>query len=173
MTVGFISTVQGHQWPGSEYLWSACAEQLLAVPHQVVVSASADLHGAPALENLRAKGAVIALTSPAAGRAGRLRQKLLNPFRKFSRRNLDLMVVSSGCPYDPVYQPALGEFLCATEIPFLFICHFNAETFWVDEPMRAMMTAIFQQARATVFVSRENQRLTERSATTNPPAAFC
>lgn len=162
MTIGFISTVQGHQWPGSEYLWSACAEQLLADSHRVVISASADLSGAKALENLRAKGAVIELTPSAIGRAGRLRQKFFNPFRKLSRRDFDLMVVSSGCPYDPIYQPALGQFLCEIKIPFIFICHFNAETFWVDEPMRAMMTTIFQKARGTVFVSRENQRLTER-----------
>lgn len=162
MNIGFISTVQGHQWPGSEYLWSACAEQLLASAHQVVVSASADLSGAMALENLRGKGAAIELTPPAAGRAGRIRQKFLNPFRKFSRCELDLMVVSSGCPYDPVYQPILGQFLRETEVPFIFICHFNAETFWVDEPMRVMMSAIFQKARATVFVSQENRRLTER-----------
>src|SRR6185369_3530086 len=84
MTIGFISTVQGHQWPGSEYLWSACAEQLLAGSHRVVISASADLSGARALEHLRAKGAVIELTPPAAGRAGRLRQRFLDPFRKFS-----------------------------------------------------------------------------------------
>jgi len=162
MKVGFVSTVQGHQWPGSEYLWSACAEQLLQQQQQVVVSASSDLRGAKALKNLSSKGADIRLIAPITSRASRIQQQFFNPFRRLSGENLDVLIVSSGCAYDPVYRPSLGQFLCETTIPIVFICHFNAETFWVDEPMRMMMSTIFKKSRTTVFVSQENQRLTER-----------
>ncbi|MEI9864582.1 MAG: hypothetical protein WDN00_08525 [Limisphaerales bacterium] len=98
MKIGFVSTVQGHQWPGSEYLWSACAEQLLLDRHQVVVCASADLSGAKALENLQAKGAAIHLIPPITGRLSRIQQRFFNPFRQLAGQNLDLMVVSSAAP---------------------------------------------------------------------------
>ena len=162
MNIGFVSTVQGHQWPGSEYLWSACAERLLQMQHQVVISASADLKGAQALENLQSKGASVHLVSPVSGRVGRIAQRVLNPFRHLSKQALDLLVISAGCAYDPVYRRALGRFLRETGIPFVFICHFNAETFWVDDRMREVMTTIFQKAKTTVFVSCDNRRLTER-----------
>jgi glycosyltransferase involved in cell wall biosynthesis len=162
MKIGFVSTVQGHQWPGSEYLWSACAERLLKMQHQVVVSASMDLRSAKPIESLRSKGASIHLVPLVSGRVSRIRQRYFNPFRNLYKKSLDFMIISSGSAYDPVYHPALGQFLCETTIPFIFICHFNAETFWVDDPMREMMSAIFKKARTTVFVSRENQRLTER-----------
>jgi glycosyltransferase involved in cell wall biosynthesis len=171
MKVGFISTVQGHQWPGSEYLWSACAERLLKMQHQVVVSASVDLRGAKPIEILRSKGASVHLIPPVSGHVSRIRQRFFNPFRNLSKKSLDLLIISSGSAYDPVYQPALGQFLRETSIPFVIICHFNAETFWVDDPMREMMTAIFQKARTTVFVSRENLRLTERQLGMTIPRA--
>jgi len=162
MKIGFVSTVHGHQWPGTEYLWSACAELLLQMQHEVVVSASTHFSGAPMLENLLSKGARLRLVPPVSGRMSRIRQRFFNPFRHLSRQNLDLLVISSGSAYDPVYWPSLGRFLIETTIPFVFICHFNAETFWVDDRMREIMTNIFQKAQATVFVCRENQRLTER-----------
>lgn len=162
MKVGFISTVQGHQWPGSEYLWSACAAKLLAGQHRVLVCASSDLRGAAALSELTAQGAAVHFLPRAAGRIERLRQKFVNPLDKIPTEQLDLLVVSSGSAYDPVYWPALGRFLQKTRVPFVFICHFNAETFWVDDTMRGMMSQIFERARQVVFVSRDNQRITER-----------
>ena len=136
--------------------------QLLQKPHQVFVSASADLREAKTLVTLRSKGASVQLVPGGSGRMSRIRQTIFNPYRHLSGQKLDLMIVSSGCAYDPVYRPALGHFLRETAIPIVFICHFNAETFWVDDPMREMMAAIFQKAKATVFVSRENRRVTER-----------
>ena len=162
MKIGFISTVQGHQWPGSEYLWSACAAKLMAQQHQVLVWANSDLRGAKALVDLTAQGAAIRFLARTSGRIGRLKQKFINPLDKIQAEGLDLLVVSSGSAYDPVYWPALGQFLLKARVPFMFICHFNAETFWVDEVMRGMMSDIFQKAAQVIFVSLDNRRLTER-----------
>jgi glycosyltransferase involved in cell wall biosynthesis len=171
MKIGFISTVQGHQWPGSEYLWSACAEKLLASHHQVLVCANADLRDAKALSALKDKGAVIHFLERSSGRIERFRQKLFNPLNKLLAENLDLLVISSGSAYDPIYWPALGEFLAQTQTPFIFICHFNAETFWVDDSMRQTMSNIFQKAKHTVFVSQDNRRITERQLAMTVPRA--
>ncbi|MEI8287847.1 MAG: glycosyltransferase family 4 protein [Verrucomicrobiota bacterium] len=171
MKIGFISTVAGHQWPGSEYLWSACAERLLQLQHQVYVSVSADLARAPVLENLRANGARVHPVPPVSGRVSRMRQRFFSPLQPLSKLNLDLLVISSGSAFDPVYWPALGAFLRKTTIPLVFICHFNAETFWVDDRMRGMMSDIFQKARSTVFVSRDNLRITERQLAVAIPRA--
>jgi len=162
MKVAFVSTVQGHKWPGSEYLWSACAGKLLAGKHRVFVGVSEDFRGAPPLEKLQAAGAQIEFVSPGFGRLARLRQKITPAYQSLERFQPDLLVVSSGSAYDPFYLSALGKFLVETKIPFLFICHFNAETFWVDEPMRVLMAQVFAKAEHAVFVSRENLRLTER-----------
>jgi glycosyltransferase involved in cell wall biosynthesis len=162
MKIAFVSTVQGHKWPGSEYLWSACANRLLAAKHRVFVGVSEDFRGAAPLEKMQTAGAEVEFISPGFGRLARLREKITPAYQSLERFQPDILIVSSGSAYDPVYLSALGKFLVATKIPFIFICHFNAETFWVDEPMRVLMAQIFAKAEKAVFVSQENLRLTER-----------
>lgn len=171
MKVAFVSTVQGHKWPGSEYLWSACAGQLLAGGHRVFVGVSRDFRGAASLDKLRAAGAAVEFISPGFGRLARIRQKITPAYQSLEKFQPDLLVVSSGSAYDPFYLSALGKFLAATQVPFVFICHFNAETFWVDEPMRASMANLYGRAEKSVFVSHENLRLTERQLAMAIPRA--
>jgi glycosyltransferase involved in cell wall biosynthesis len=169
MKIAFVSTVQGHKWPGSEYLWSTCAARLLTAKHSVFVGVSEDFRGATPLEKLQANGAAIEFISPGFGRLARLRQKIIPAYQAIEKYQPDLLVVSSGSAYDPVYLSALGKFLAATKIPFVFICHFNAETFWVDESMRSLMAQIYTKAKKVIFVSRENLCLTERQLATSIP----
>lgn len=171
MRIGFVSTVQGHQWPGSEYLWAACAGKLLALKHGVSVYANADLRGARALDELTAQGAIIHFVSRSSGRVARLKEKFVSPLAGIDAERPDLLLVSSGSAYDPVYWPALGRFLIETRVPFVFICHFNAETFWVDDSMRELMSGILQKAAHVVFVSQDNRRLTERQLGLGIPRA--
>jgi glycosyltransferase involved in cell wall biosynthesis len=169
MRAAFLSSVHGHKWPGSEYLWSACAQKLLDSGHRVFVGVGDDFRGAEPLENLQDAGATVEFISPGFSRAARLLQKVVSPYRAIKAFRPDLLVVSSGSAFDPCYQPALGKFLAETTIPYIFICHFNAETFWVDEPMRALMATIFAKAQRTVFVSRETHRITERQLASSVP----
>jgi|SRR5882724_257085 len=162
MKVAFISTVQGHQWPGSEYLWSECADRLLASGHQAFAVVSRDCEGAEVLGKLSERGLALEYSTPHPGRWSRVRDRFINPFHKLNAFAADLMVVSSGSAYDPGYQPALAQLLHSTSIPFIFLCHFNAETFWVDDRMRAVMGRVYEKAAGSVFVSRENRRITER-----------
>jgi glycosyltransferase involved in cell wall biosynthesis len=162
MKIGFISTVHGHQWPGSEYIWAACAEQLLAQKHEVLACVSVDLRSARPLQDLQGKGVAVHFVERSTGRIGRIRQKYFNPLNKLQTASLDQVIISAGSPYDPIYWPVLGEFLRTTRVPFIFIGHFNAETFWVDDGMRSTMKEIFEKAAASVFVCLENYRLAER-----------
>jgi glycosyltransferase involved in cell wall biosynthesis len=169
MKAAFLSTVQGHQWPGSEYLWSSCAEKLLQANHRVFVGVGKALCGAAPLEKLQAAGAEVTFILPGSTRAARLRDRLVAPYRALEKIKPDLLVVSSGSPFDPCYQPALGKFLTRTNIPYIFINHFNAETLLVDDAMRELMARIFAKAQRTVFVSEETHRLTERQLALSVP----
>ena len=160
MNIGFISSVQGHQWPGSEYLWSECASELCENQHQVSALVSRDFHGAPKLQELRKKGATIQYLPKTSNRLERLLSKFSYPYKTFDRQKL--LIISSGSAFDPAYQPTLGAFLRSTSTPFIFICHFNSEALSVDENMRKAMQPIYEKASHTVFVCEENRRLTER-----------
>jgi len=162
MKIAFISSVHGHKWPGSENLWSECAGKLLLAGHQVLAVVSRDFRGAKTLGGLAAQGMSIQYVRPFSGRWARVSDRFLNPFRHVTAFAPDLIVVSSGSAYDPVYAPPLGKFLDDTGIPFVFACQMNAETFWVDDSMRSIMGRILEKAAATVFLSAENWRITER-----------
>ena len=56
MKIAFISTIHGPSWPGSEYLWAATAEMLLAKGHQVYARCSAGFSSANPLQQLIGKG---------------------------------------------------------------------------------------------------------------------
>jgi glycosyltransferase involved in cell wall biosynthesis len=72
------------------------------------------------------------------------------------------VVVSAGSAFDIAYSPSLARFLTDSGIPFIPICHFNAETFWVDEGNRETMRRIYSGAKHSIFVSEDNHRITER-----------
>ena len=133
-----------------------------ATPEQVFAAISEDCAGAEVLKKLVARGLTVQYTASHPGRLGRVCSRFINPFRKLTAFAPDLIVVSSGSAYDPIYQSGLAEFLHTTSSPFIFICHFNAETFWVDDAMRTIMGRIYAKAATSVFVSQENLRLTER-----------
>jgi glycosyltransferase involved in cell wall biosynthesis len=162
MRVAFISTVHGHGWPGSEYLWAETAERLLDRGDQVFARCSRDFSNAKALKKLIAKGLVYDAIDGRSTRLSRFKEKLLDPMGCLRRWGPDLVVVSAGSAFDIAYSPSLARFLIGSGIPFIPICHFNAETFWVDESSRSVMRRVYEKAANSVFVSADNHRITER-----------
>jgi glycosyltransferase involved in cell wall biosynthesis len=162
MKIAFISTVHGHSWPGSEYLWAATADMLLAKGHQVYARCSAGFSLANPLQQLIGEGLIYDPVRSPKSRTQRLLDRYLDSFRKMKEWNPDLVVVSAGSAFDISYQPALAKYLLETLVPFIPICHFNAETFWVDEPNRATMRRVYGKSAASVFVCADNHRITER-----------
>jgi glycosyltransferase involved in cell wall biosynthesis len=162
MRVAFISTVHGHGWPGSEFLWGETAGELLDHGHEVFARCSADFRNSKVLQGLIGKGLCYDPVEPTFSRLARLMSRFLNPLSKLRAWNPELVVVSAGSAFDISYSPPLARFLLESGIPFIPICHFNAETFWVDESSRSLMQKIYEKAVSSVFVSADNHRITER-----------
>jgi glycosyltransferase involved in cell wall biosynthesis len=162
MRVAFISTVHGHGWPGSEFLWGETAGELLDHGHEVFARCSADFRNSKVLQGLIGKGLCYDPVEPTFSRLARLMSRFLNPLSKLRAWNPELVIVSAGSAFDISYSPPLARFLLESGIPFIPICHFNAETFWVDESSRSVMRRVYSAAKHSVFVSEDNRRITER-----------
>ena len=162
MRVAFISTVHGHGWPGSEFLWGETAGKLLEQGHQVFARCSEDFRDSKALCNLVARGLVYDSSRSVSSRWQRLKEKIVDPLGRLRNWKSDVVVVSAGSAFDVSYSPPLARFLLKSGVPFIPICHFNAETFWVDADNREIMRKIYDKAAASVFVCSDNHRITER-----------
>lgn len=162
MRIAFISTVHGHSWPGSEYLWAETAEKLLNRGDQVFARCSRDFCNATALKKMIAKGLVYDPFDCRSTRLSRFKEKLVDPLGRLRSWKPDLVVVSAGSAFDISYSSYLERFLLEYGVPFIPICHFNAETFWVDAGSRVTMRRIYAKATAAVFVCADNHRITER-----------
>ena len=162
MKIGFISTVHGHPWPGSEYLWAATANELLAKGHRVYAQCSVDFKNSPHLKKLIYSGLNYEPIKPINSRFERIRQKILDPYQKLKNWKPDLVVVSAGSAFDVSYIPKLSNYLLAENIPYILFCQFNAEGFWIDEGNRKTMQKIYNKSRFSGFLSTDNHRITER-----------
>lgn len=162
MRVAFISTVHGHGWPGSEFLWGETAGKLLDQGHEVFARCSVDFRNSKVLQGLIGKGLCYDPVQPTFSCLARLMSRFLNPLSKLRAWNPELLVVSAGSAFDISYSPSLARFLLESGIPFIPICHFNAETFWVDAGNRETMRRVYAKATTSVFVCADNHRITER-----------
>lgn len=169
MKITFLSTVHGHTWPGSELLWAGAAAELLRQNGTISAIVSEDFRSASALKTFVHQGLQVRHFSPESTRWKRLKNRFISPFS--AAAGSDLIVVSCGSAFDPVFTPALARFLRNTSTPFLLICHFNAESFWIGGALRSEMTHLYEKASGVVFVSPENQRLTERQLARRIPHA--
>lgn len=162
MRVAFISTVHGHGWPGSEFLWGEAAEKLLDQGHEVFARCSEDFRNSKVLLSLLQKGLVYNPSRSVSSRWQRVKETFVDPLGRLRNWKPDLVVVSAGSAFDISYSPPLAMFLFESGVPFIPICHFNAETFWVDGGNRETMRQIYDKAAASVFVCSDNHRITER-----------
>ena len=162
MKIAFISTVHGHSWPGSEYLWAATAEVLLAKGHQVYAKCSADFQNAQQLKKLIKSGLIYDSLYLARSKFERIKQKFWDPYRNIKRWNPDVIFISAGSAFDVSYMPQLSRYLFKVDIPYILFCQFNAESFWIDEGNRKTMQKIYNKSSMAGFLSVDNHRITER-----------
>lgn len=162
MRVAFISTVHGHGWPGSEFLWGEAAGKLLGQGQQVFARCSEDFWNSRVLRGLVEKGLVYDPSRSVSSRWQRVKEKFVDPLARLRNWQPNVVVVSAGSAFDISYSPSLARFLIGSGVPFIPICHFNAETFWVEEANRATMRRVYAKAAAAVFVCADNHRITER-----------
>ena len=166
----FITTNDGHSWGGCDELWYHSARLLLKDNQQVAVSIK-DWDPMPRqIEDLRKKGALIHTRSY---------KKKFNSFKSafnalvpsFLRlknesryyRVLDdfkpdLAVISQG---NNVQGKDWMEACNIRNVKYVPIVHLVSEHNWPDDQSREQLANLYRSAIKSLFVSRENLRLTE------------
>lgn len=178
MKIGFISTIRGVSWGGSEELWAECALAALAENHRLIASMYSQPEIAPKVKNLQERGLKLFFHRPYAfrfwtrfyqqGRRKILKQEPFfpvesnSPFRFFFNERPDVICINQGDPYSFLMLPDLIEYLSITGIPYIVVSQgaFGYQVLSYEE--RTQMRSFFQQAYRTVFVAGANQKLVER-----------
>jgi glycosyltransferase involved in cell wall biosynthesis len=151
--IGFVSTMGGYRWGGSEALWSQTAHRLLAAGHTVGASVIWWPEPAPELLALQRAGCkVTARRYPARGRGliDRFHIGWLNRFRP------DLVVMAL-CSHQG--GEAWMEECRRRSIPYAIIVQAAHESYWPDFAQTERAAACYEGARACYFVSQRNLEL--------------
>lgn len=166
---GFVSTMRGMAWGGSENLWSETALRLRQQRYQVVASVLQWPARPAALTELERCGVALAFRPRRRHYFGRALQKCLDrlspgdlelPQRWWLDRSApDLMVISQGGPWDGVPWMLACH---SRGIPYCSIVHANSELWWpLDTRLDDIRTAL-TGAQRVFFVSQANRQLMER-----------
>lgn len=162
MRIGFISTVRGQQWAGSEELWYATALNAMAANHSVGVSVSSDMKNAPQLKKMSELGGQLYLRNePWHPRLARIKEQVSSSFNALCSTS-DIVLLSLGSLLDPLYVPCLIESLASSNVPFVVLCQFNAESLRFSQDDRSRIQNLFNAAAGHVFVSEHNLLLAQR-----------
>jgi L-malate glycosyltransferase len=174
--IAIVSTMSGHQWGGSEYLWAAMAEHALSQGHEVFISIYDWSVNRPEIISLQQKGArllprnrftKITLTS-------RIFRKIRKKFPTFSslythskyqdiiNTNPDVICINQGHTYEGIYEQDLIAWISATLTPYLIVSQLNTESFGFHDDLRQTAQKLFGAAAHHIFVSHQNLKLTER-----------
>lgn len=182
MTVAFVSIIFASPWGGSEELWSRTALELAAQGFSVCASVRdwSPLH--PRVQMLM-DGGVGVWFRPAPAPLSKLvlravsdpeqalthlwyrtaeRHKsvvAIEAERLFARKRPRLVVISQGDAFAPI---DLLELCVRKKLPFVTIQHANTEHWWLEDNQAERYRAALTAAQKCYFVSKANQRLTER-----------
>lgn len=172
MKLGFISTVRGYRWAGSEELWYAVALKALAAGHQVTAYIHRDMEAAEQIKNLIKQGA--AVHSRQALRFSRLwpfKEKIAPTFPVAELNEFDIILLSLGSLLDIFYVPGLLDALQRCKTPYVLFCQFNAEGLGITPEQRATLRELAGRSAGCGFVSQHNLKLAERQLAMKLPAA--
>jgi len=162
--IGFVTTMTGNPWGGSEELWSQAAHQLAAMGHHVtaLVAHYPTLH--PKLAALAANGVqVSSLPAPARRRWWARKIGSAPLLRRFGTDLPELLVISSGGLYEG--REWMAE-AAAAGVPFVVIIQAVVD-FWRPGHWREY-AADYAKAAAVYFVAEDNRRTAERLLVTRP-----
>lgn len=163
----FISS--NNVWGGSEELWSLTALALAQQGHTVSVLKPHVNRAHPRLMALAALGVRIGDSHGMRGLPKKLRSLLLVFWptawlliqfcmRYALRHRPDLAVISQGVNFDG----EMAANICARMgIPYVLISQKAADMYWPHDMNREKLHAMYRRARAALFVSQDNLRLTE------------
>jgi glycosyltransferase involved in cell wall biosynthesis len=174
----FISTMVGESWGGSEELWSRTALELVA--EGVRVSANVHKWSPPHSRTVELvdrgvevrfrpipypvwKRAWLAFAAPRK-----------TPLMAELQRHIDaikpgLVVISEGTgAFSPI---ELLDLCISRQLTFVWIQHVNADWFWVPDDLAERYRTTLAAAQRCYFVSKANQRLTEKQIGCDLPNA--
>jgi len=172
MKFNFFSTMEGSPWGGSEDLWSKAAWQLLDQGHVVscCIRDWAQAEAAP-LRALEAHGAKVYRRHPPAplttvtlvrqkiaGRLGLLRPAM-SASDAFAAQAGDITLVNLAGDFP---APFVCDSIIRSGVPYVILVQAASEHWWPDDDTRLRSIALFNGARAVLFVSDGNRRLISR-----------
>jgi L-malate glycosyltransferase len=172
--IAIISTMGGFPWGGSEFLWAAMAEQALVEGNEVYISIydwSVDL---PQIKHLERKGAHLFLRPRFPSLSSRILKRMSqvsawlksiapqSPYQNIFDCKPDVICLNDGHTYTTVFMPDLNRLLISSSIPYLITCHFNEDSYKLDDGIREAAKKLFSLAARNVFVSYHNLKLAER-----------
>lgn len=162
MRIGFISTVSGYQWAGSEELWYAAALTALSKNDSVSISVSSDMKKALKLKKISELGAHIYWrNSGFHPRLARLKEYFSSSFKSLYTKS-DIVLLSLGSLLDPIYIPDLLGSLNTSNVPVIVLCQFNAESLQFSSANREKIQRLFDLSAGQIFVSEQNLQLAQR-----------
>lgn len=165
----------GLPWGGSEVLWSKTAFEALKAGHKVFVSVyDWGSQTSEVIERLRKEGALIHLREKWRSNESiyrKIRRRLSKKIPKFSDNwkyllefAPDSVLISQGDNFDlALHHKELYYILYTNNIPYSFICHNHRQYSEIlDSPLFCFAKEVFKNARKVYFVSKMQERLTER-----------
>jgi glycosyltransferase involved in cell wall biosynthesis len=162
MRIGFISTMGGDPWGGSEELWAATAFEAIQAGHEVVISVFGHMNEAPKLGELERRGAKIFRRQLAYG-TERSPSSATSNYRDLFKTNPDVIVINQGATFDVVLYKDLLELLYVAPIPYVLICHLNEDLPVITNHYRRENACkIFSRAFRVLFVADRNRMEAER-----------
>jgi len=162
----FIMANEGHQWGGSEPLWSEAAEKLARQGNEVRVSAKDWGERVPQIERLRIAGCQIFYRKNPLPRF--LTRQVRKIFPKPEYRvghvrsvgnGTDLIVISQGANWDGLEWIEAAR---AAGRRYAIISQGAGDLWWPDDDTADRVAACYEDASAAYFVSQANVELSRR-----------
>lgn len=175
MNIGFLSSMNGGPWGGSEELWAAAARAGLSAGHAVRISILRWRPRAGAIAALERDGATVCERPRI--RSKRIRRMAaavtLHDWR-FEPSRLDVLCISQGGTYDFLAQNQAAVVEQVTDggrVPYVVVCQYNDERSLPARALRERAIAFFRRAVRVVFVAEHNRRLASRQLACDLPNA--
>ncbi len=164
MRIGFVSTMAGLPWGGSEELWSRAATVLLERGHNVAINCRRWPEIAPPLERLIEAGAVPHFRSRA--RLGRSLRRVMERFKLVQLRFMrwiqktkpDFVVISFSYHGD---DPQIANMCHLLGVPYAILVQAAGPHIWIPHRNLSDFRSAYIHARRCFFVSEENREVLE------------
>lgn len=166
MRIGFISTMSGNPWGGSEELWAAAAKVALQARHEVVISVPRWPEIPPRLRSLQEAGAAILRRRVLSlGRLSEMTARVVRPFAPFLATRPDVVFISQSGSYDLAIQKECGallHWLEGSQTPYVLVCQYLDDAGIPRPEERDVILRMYRGAKAVAFVADGNLQTARR-----------